>query len=249
MNFGIPSSSTFDGDMDQAHRRLFRRKLRERRLRQKALPKKKKTPPPPPKKKKKKKKKKIYVANAVFPSAVVVLPEGADRAVRERDAVRRRIWSILATRPSARRSKTVADRQISGAARRGARPDRPGIEHHHRISDRHYPGRIALHSRRCRAAWQMRLRDRFYDLYVTCRCRRSSATGCVRRARIRTASSRRGRGCATAYGMIEREMAAGTWAMGDAFSIADCAAAPALFYANKVMPFGDAATWPPISSA
>ena len=27
--------------------------------------------------------------------------------------------------------------------------------------------------------------------------------------------------------------------MGDAFSMADCAAAPALFYANKVMPFGD----------
>jgi glutathione S-transferase len=28
--------------------------------------------------------------------------------------------------------------------------------------------------------------------------------------------------------------------MGDAFSMADCAAAPALFYANLVMPFGDA---------
>jgi glutathione S-transferase len=28
--------------------------------------------------------------------------------------------------------------------------------------------------------------------------------------------------------------------MGDAFSMADCAAAPALFYADKVTPFGDA---------
>jgi glutathione S-transferase len=27
--------------------------------------------------------------------------------------------------------------------------------------------------------------------------------------------------------------------MGDAFGMADCAAAPALFYANRVMPFGD----------
>jgi glutathione S-transferase len=27
-----------------------------------------------------------------------------------------------------------------------------------------------------------------------------------------------------------------TWAMGDAFSMADCAAAPALFYANLVAP-------------
>jgi glutathione S-transferase len=37
--------------------------------------------------------------------------------------------------------------------------------------------------------------------------------------------------------MIDREMAAKTWAMGDAFTMADCAAAPALFYANKVLPF------------
>ena len=28
--------------------------------------------------------------------------------------------------------------------------------------------------------------------------------------------------------------------MGDDFSLADCAAAPALFYANKVVPFGAA---------
>ena len=43
----------------------------------------------------------------------------------------------------------------------------------------------------------------------------------------------------TAYGMIEEEMATRTWAMGDAFSMADCAAAPALFYANRVVPFDD----------
>jgi glutathione S-transferase len=39
--------------------------------------------------------------------------------------------------------------------------------------------------------------------------------------------------------MIDKEVANRTWAMGDAFSIADCAASPALFYANRVMPFGD----------
>ena len=44
----------------------------------------------------------------------------------------------------------------------------------------------------------------------------------------------------TAYGIIERVMASKPWAAGDAFSMADCAAAPALFYADKVMPFGDA---------
>jgi glutathione S-transferase len=40
--------------------------------------------------------------------------------------------------------------------------------------------------------------------------------------------------------MIDKEVAVRTWAMGDAFSIADCAASPALFYANKVVPFGAA---------
>jgi glutathione S-transferase len=44
----------------------------------------------------------------------------------------------------------------------------------------------------------------------------------------------------TSYQMIEQQMAAGTWAIGEAFSIADCAALPALFYANMVEPFGDA---------
>lgn len=42
-----------------------------------------------------------------------------------------------------------------------------------------------------------------------------------------------------AYGMIEHDMSTKTWAMGDAFSMADCAAAPALFYADLVLPFGD----------
>ena len=32
-------------------------------------------------------------------------------------------------------------------------------------------------------------------------------------------------------------MAAGPWAMGDDFSLADCAAAPSLFYGNMVLPF------------
>ncbi len=43
----------------------------------------------------------------------------------------------------------------------------------------------------------------------------------------------------TSYGMIDQEMAGRTWVMGEAFSLADCAAAPALFYANEIMPFGD----------
>jgi glutathione S-transferase len=43
----------------------------------------------------------------------------------------------------------------------------------------------------------------------------------------------------TAYTMIDQEMGTQTWATGEAFTMADCAAAPALFYANVVLPFED----------
>jgi glutathione S-transferase len=46
----------------------------------------------------------------------------------------------------------------------------------------------------------------------------------------------------TALGMVDQAMTAKTWATGDSFTMADCSAAPALFYADKVMPF--AATHP-----
>jgi glutathione S-transferase len=42
----------------------------------------------------------------------------------------------------------------------------------------------------------------------------------------------------TALSILERELAGKTWAIGDAFTMADCAAASPLFYANKLMPFG-----------
>jgi glutathione S-transferase len=41
----------------------------------------------------------------------------------------------------------------------------------------------------------------------------------------------------TAYGLIDRRMTSRTWIAGQHFSLADCAAAPALFYASTVQPF------------
>jgi glutathione S-transferase len=43
----------------------------------------------------------------------------------------------------------------------------------------------------------------------------------------------------TAYDLIDKRMADREWAAGDAFSLADCAAAPALFYAEERVPFGE----------
>ncbi|HYI88941.1 MAG TPA: glutathione S-transferase family protein [Beijerinckiaceae bacterium] len=105
----------------------------------------------------------------------------------------------------------------------------------------HYPGRTKLLPDDADGALQVRLWDRFYDqhvmepmqLIVANRLRpdgRKDPFG-VEKAKARLQ---------TAYAVIEREMATRTWAAGEAFSMADCAAAPALFYADKVMPFGDA---------
>jgi glutathione S-transferase len=41
----------------------------------------------------------------------------------------------------------------------------------------------------------------------------------------------------TSLDLIERDMAGRTWAVGGSFTMADCAAAPPLFFANMVMPF------------
>jgi glutathione S-transferase len=104
----------------------------------------------------------------------------------------------------------------------------------------HYPGRTQLVPADTDLACQTRLRDRFYDLYVHDPMQK------VVGDRLRPASAKDPYGVEqakerirTAYGMIDEEMAAKSWAMGDAFSMADCAAAPALFYANLAVPFGD----------
>jgi glutathione S-transferase len=87
-------------------------------------------------------------------------------------------------------------------------------------------------------ARQTRLRDRFYDLNVEVPVQKIVGD------RLRPEGAKdpygveQARGqLRTVYGMIEQEMASRTWAMGDDFTMADCAAAPALFYAAKVEPF------------
>ena len=44
----------------------------------------------------------------------------------------------------------------------------------------------------------------------------------------------------TAYRWIDDTITGRKWAAGDAFSLADCAAAPALFYADWAHPIGEA---------
>lgn len=41
----------------------------------------------------------------------------------------------------------------------------------------------------------------------------------------------------TALDLIEQQLQGHTFSVGDSFTMADCAAAPALYYANRVLPF------------
>ncbi|MER9233487.1 glutathione S-transferase family protein [Mesorhizobium sp. M0622] len=104
----------------------------------------------------------------------------------------------------------------------------------------YYPGPVELIPADVDLARQTRLADRFYDFYVqepmqkivVDRLRPEGKTDPfgVEEARAQLRSS---------YAIIEQDMQSRTWAVGTSFTMADCAAAPALFYANKVEPFGD----------
>jgi glutathione S-transferase len=105
------------------------------------------------------------------------------------------------------------------------------------LEDRFGPKLIPVRPSEAR---QVRFLDRFFDNYVHAPMQRIIAD------RIRPEGSRDpygvdesrallAKGCA----MVDGWMADRHWAEGGTFSLADCAAAPALFYANEVMPLGE----------
>jgi glutathione S-transferase len=107
--------------------------------------------------------------------------------------------------------------------------------------DRHRPGVQRLLPEDADLRLDARLWDRFFDLYVHAPMQRMVSD------RLRAEGERdpwavfeAATTLRTAYDMVELRMSGRTWAIGDAFSIADCAAFPALFYAGTVVPFAQA---------
>jgi len=103
--------------------------------------------------------------------------------------------------------------------------------------DRHYPGKTRFIPEDPDLARQTRMRDRFLDLHIHMQMQKIVGD------RLRPADRKDPYGVEQArdlmdraVGMLEREMGQQTWAMGEAFTMADCAAGPALFYADKVAP-------------
>jgi glutathione S-transferase len=101
-----------------------------------------------------------------------------------------------------------------------------------------YPGPILLLPHDPEARLQTRLWDRFFDLYVSMPMQK------IVTDRIRPEGRSDPHGVTdaraaldTAYAMIERQVSGQPWAIGENFTMADCAGAPALFFASIVHPF------------
>ena len=105
------------------------------------------------------------------------------------------------------------------------------------------PGPVQLIPADPAAALQVRFMDRFFDLHVMAPVQHAV------NAALTGDPAKRVDGVAwaadkleKAYAWLEGEWARRTWAAGDGFTMADCAAAPALFYADWTHPI--AASYP-----
>jgi glutathione S-transferase len=99
------------------------------------------------------------------------------------------------------------------------------------------PGGLRLLPADPRAALDVRFLDRFFDLHVMNVMQHAvdgALTGdATKRADGLALATKK---LAVAYAWLEGQLAGRTWANGDAFTLADCAAAPSLFYADWVHP-------------
>jgi glutathione S-transferase len=104
----------------------------------------------------------------------------------------------------------------------------------------HHPGPVRLIPEDPRCALGVRMMDRFFDNYVMTPMQKIVLDS------LRTPEKRDPHGVAearalldTSYRWLDGAMDGREWAAGSAFSLADCAAAPALFYADWAHPIGD----------
>jgi glutathione S-transferase len=105
----------------------------------------------------------------------------------------------------------------------------------------HHPGPVRLIPEDPHAALDVRMMDRFSDNYVMTPMQK------IVLDTIRAPADRDPNGVVearatleTAYRWLDETMAGREWAAGGTFSLADCAAAPALFYADWVHPIDEA---------
>jgi glutathione S-transferase len=107
--------------------------------------------------------------------------------------------------------------------------------------DVHHPGPVRFLPQARDAALEVRFLDRFFDNYVMSAMQKPVLEALKgERGRTEEALAEARLALDTAYAWLEERLADRTWAAGEAFSMADCAAAPSLFYADWVHEIGPA---------
>lgn len=155
----------------------------------------------------------LYELDAAFEPRLVNLGDAADRAALQA------LWPMtkFPVLSDQARGRNVAESSVIIEY----------LDHYHAGAHKLLPGDWD-------AALDVRLWDRVFDNYVQVplqaivfdRIVGGGADLSAQRAML-----------STAYQMIDERLATREWAGGEAFSMADCAAAPALFYASTLVPF------------
>ena len=97
----------------------------------------------------------------------------------------------------------------------------------------HHPGAVRLIPADADAALDVRMLDRFFDNYVSTPQQKVVFDALCAETDRDPHGVRKARAMLeTSYAWLDARMATRTWACGDAFSLADCGAAPFLFYAD-----------------
>jgi glutathione S-transferase len=103
------------------------------------------------------------------------------------------------------------------------------------------PGPVRLIPEDPKAALETRFMDRFFDNYVATPQQKVVFDAlCPPESRDPHGVQKARAMLDTSYAWLDKVMATREWAAGDRFSLADCAAAPFLFYADWTQPIGPA---------
>jgi len=107
--------------------------------------------------------------------------------------------------------------------------------------DTHFHGGLKLIPDDPESALQVRLRDRFFDNYLHTPVQKFPDEQLRPEGQKDPYGLQKARALfVKALALLEAEMADRTWAAGERFTMADCAAAPALFFGNRFYgPFAD----------
>ncbi|SEL82799.1 glutathione S-transferase [Roseateles sp. YR242] len=106
------------------------------------------------------------------------------------------------------------------------------------LATRHAAASQTLIPAEAASALEVRLMDRLCDLYVMLPMQAIVADRLREEKDRDPIATGRGRDTlAMAYGMLDERLQGRAWLAGDQFTMADCAAAPALFYASTLVPF------------